>query len=289
MKSLNTALVTMRRTPYQSLAAIVMLSITFFVAYGFSFFAYSSEQVLQFFERRPQVIAFFEISASTDQVDAAAAAMKEKSYVESVQVVSKDQALELYRQNNQDDPLLLELVSADILPASVEVSGKNIEDLSQIKKDLQSFSGVDDVDLPEDILAALDFWTHSLRITGLAIIAVLAVESLLIILIITSMKVTSKRQAIAIMDILGASNWFISGPFVYEGMLYGIIGSLIGWSATTIGILYATPWLKEIITPIPLFPIPLEFFAIQLGVGTLVGILFGAFASSLSVKRAIRK
>ena len=289
MKSLTTALTTMRRTPYQSLAAILIVSITFFVGYTFSFLAFASEQVLKFFETKPQVIAFFEVDAPVEEIRNAAQKMETKDYVESVTVVTQEQALELYRNENQDDPLLLELVSAEILPASVEVSGKNLTSLTQIKEDLKGFAGIDEVELPEDILNSLSFWTKSLRNVGLGSIAVLAFESFLIILIVTSMKVTTKRQAISIMHILGASNWFIAGPFVYEGLVYGLIGSLVGWTFSNILILYITPWLKAFITPVPLFPIPLEYYAWQLGVGTALGIIFGSFASSNAARRMIGK
>ena len=289
MKSLTTALTTMRRTPYQSLAAIIIVSITFFVGFTFSFFAFASEQVLKFFETKPQVIAFFTIDAPKEEIQAAAEKMKTKAYVQSVTIVSQEQALELYKTENQTDPLLLELVSAEILPASVEVSGKDLSSLSQIKQDLTSFAGIDEVELPEDILNSLSFWTKSLRNVGLGSIAVLSFESLLIILIVTSMKVSAKRQAISIMHLLGASNWLIAGPFVYEGLVYGLIGSLTGWTLSNILILYLTPWLKTFITPVPLFPIPLEFYLWQLGIGTALGIIFGSLASSNAARRMIGK
>lgn len=289
MKSLSTALTTMRRTPYQSLSAILMVTLTFFVAYSFSFFAFTTHRVIQFFESKPQVIAFFQLDASSQVVTQAVKNMQEKNYVTQVILIDKQEALELYKKENQDDPLLLDLVSADILPASIEVSGLDLESLQKIEKDLEGLDGIEEVVLQQDILDSLKTWTQNLRWIGLAAIATLSITSLLIILVITGMKVTAKRRAISIMHILGASNWFVSAPFIMEGVLYGVFGSLLGWTLSLTGILYLTPWLKNFISPIPLFPIPLELFAIQLAAGTFIGIVLGAFASSVSAKRMIER
>ncbi|MEN8253052.1 MAG: permease-like cell division protein FtsX [Patescibacteria group bacterium] len=289
MKSLSTALTTMRRTPYQSLSAILMVSLTFFVAYSFSFFAFTTHKIIQFFETRPQVIAFFDLDAESVTADQAVKNMENKEYVTQVTLINKEEALKLYKKENKDDPLLLDLVSADILPASIEVAGADLESLEKIEKDLANLEGIEEVVLQQDILDSLKTWTQNLRWIGLAAIGTLSISSLLIILVITGMKVTAKRQAISIMHILGASNWFVSAPFIMEGIVYGIFGSLLGWTISLTGILYLTPWLKDFISPVPLFPIPMGLFAIQLGIGSIIGIFLGAFASSASVRRMMRR
>jgi cell division transport system permease protein len=62
MSALTTALIGMRRSPYQSLAAILLVTLTFFVGYSFSLFSLGSELVLRYFETQPQVIGFFQLS-----------------------------------------------------------------------------------------------------------------------------------------------------------------------------------------------------------------------------------
>jgi cell division transport system permease protein len=289
MKSLSSALTNIRRSPYQSLTAILMLSITFFVAYTFSLFILGTEQILRYFETRPQIIAFFELDASPSQLEAAQQTMEQKTYVEEVDLVTKDQALSIYQETNREDPLLLELVTADILPASIEVSGVDVESLTLIQEDLNQITGIDEVVYQKDVIDELTTWTNSVRWIGIIGLIVLSVTSLLTIMIITGMKSANRRGAINIMRIIGASRWYVQSPFVYEGVLYGVFGSTIGWSIMFIALLYLTPWLTNFLGNVPLLPVPMEVLLIQLAGGTGLGILFGGLASSIAVRRVMRK
>lgn len=279
----------MRRTPYQTLAAILITTITFLVGYSFSLFSYTAQGVLKYFETQPQVIAFFSLDATPAQIQNVENTARSKPYVQDVTVVSKEEALELYKRDNQDDPLLLELVTADILPASIEVSGVDISSLPQIRQDLEAEEQVDEVVLQQDIIASLQTWTTTIRWVGIGSMVVLGVTAFLVIVIVTGMKVAAKRRSIQIMSILGASRWFIRGPFVYEGLLYGVLGSILGWTVMYLIFLYLTPWISGFIGTIPVLPIPWQFFAYQAGVGTLVGLGLGSLASAVAAGRMLRR
>ena len=279
----------MRRSPYQSLAAILITTITFLVGYGFSLFSFTTQTVLRHFETQPQVIAFFKLDTQQSDIDATKQKMAAQPYVKDITIVSKEEALQLYQKDNQSDPLLLELVTADILPASIEVSGIDISALPQIKRDLEKTEVVEEVVLQQDIVSSLEQWTKTIRWIGIGSMAILGTTAFLIIVIITGMKVASKRRSIQIMNILGATNWFIRGPFLYEGMLYGLLSSLIGWLVMYVAFLYISPWLSTFIANIPVLPIPWQFFAAQLAGGTLAGIILGSLASSVAVGRMLKK
>jgi len=289
MNSITTALTAMRRSPYQTLAAVIMLSLTCFVAYAFSLLIIGTETVLTYFETRPQVIAFFELDTPTDNIQQLAEVMRQKPYVNEVSLVSKEQALELYKEDNQDDPLLLELVTADILPASIEVSGKTGGDLDQIERDLDQATDVEDVVFQKDVTESLTSWTESIRFIGIGSVALLGLTSFLIIMVIIGIKITAKKQAINIMRIIGATRWYIKGPFMVEGMLYGLMSSILGWSAMFGGLLYLTPWLQDFLGSVPLLPVPYSFLAMQLGIGTLIAMIVGAFAASTAAQRLIKR
>lgn len=289
MKAFSSALTAMRRSPYQTLVACLMVTLTCFVGYVFSMFLFSAERILQYFETRPQVIAFFDLTATDQNIASLQQTMSQKPYVESVKVVSKQEALELYKKDNKDDPLLMELVTADILPASIEVSGKTAEDLPQIKQDLEQGSDIDEVVYQQDVIESLATWTSSVRLIGIGSIALLGFTSFLIIMTITGIKITAKRQAIHIMRIIGATGWYIKGPFMVEGMLYGLIGSILGWSAMMAGLLYITPWLRTFLGSVPLLPFPPQLFVIQVGLGTSIALIMGAFAAMVAAQRFIKR
>ena len=91
------------------------------------------------------------------------------------------------------------------------------------------------------------------------------------------------------MNVIGATHWYISGAFIIEGILYGLVGSFLGWSITYALLLYATPWLEDFMGSIITFPLPWQVLAWQFGIGTLVAILLGAGASLVATQRMMRK
>ena len=288
MKALKTALINIRRMPYKSLVAIMIISLTFYVAYSFSLIALGTEEVLQFFESQPKVIAFFDINTTNSEVLEAAEQVKQQSYVTTVSVETKEQALEYYRQQ-QDNPLLLELVSADILPASIEVSANSPQDLTKIKQHLTTYTNINDVVLYQDVIQNLNQWTQSMRLIGVGVIAMLTIVSLLVIISVISLKVSHKKRSISILRIIGASSGYIITPFIYEGFLYGLVGSIFGWLGMFATYLYLQPWLKNFLKSIIQFPLPWQFFALQIGLGSTIALFLGGLASIIAAKKLIKK
>ncbi|MBP7700684.1 permease-like cell division protein FtsX [Candidatus Woesebacteria bacterium] len=288
MNSITTALATIRRSPYQALTSIIMVSVTFFVAFSFSLFVFGASKVLQHFETRPQIIAFFKLETPIADIKAVAEKIKSKDYVESASVISQEDALKLYQEENKSDPLLLELVTADILPASVEVSGKSIESLEKIKTDLNEFDQVEDIRFQEDVVLTLSKWVKTAEIIGLTSIIVLSSISFLIIMTITAMKASAQKKSITIMRLLGATKGYIKAPFMIEGMIYGLIGSVIGWISTFSALLYLTPVINEALGEIKLLPIPIEFYLMHASIGIILGFILGGFASLVAVQRLIK-
>jgi len=288
MSSFTTALTTIRRSPYQAMTSILMTSITFFVGFSFSLFVIGSSIILKHFETRPQTIAFFELETSSEDINKTVEAIKTKPYVESVTIITQEDALKLYQEENKDDPLLLELVTADILPASIEVSAKDIDDLAKIKTDLDTFSQVEDVVFQEDIVSTLSQWIKTAEIVGISATSILAAISFLIIMIVTAMKATAQKKSIRIMRMLGATKGYIKLPFMFEGMIYGFMGATIGWLMTFATLLYLTPSINEILGEVKLLPISIEFYSIHGFIGVLAGIFLGGFASLIAIQRLIK-
>lgn len=288
MNPLSTAITNMRRSPFQSLTAMVIISLTLFVAYSFSLMTLGAQKILQYFETRPQVIGFFELDTPLEAINQLSQKMQQRPYVEEVKTITQEEALAIYREENRDDPLLLELVTADILPASIEVSAGEISSLAQVKNELESQAIIEEVIFQQDIVDSLSSWTSSVRYIGLAVVGVLTATSFLIITALISMKVTQRKTAIQIMKFLGARGWFIKSPFFFEGVLYGLTGSLIGWGSMYATLLYLTPWLKNFLGSIPLLPVAPEIFALQISIGSLLAMILGGLAGVSAVQRMMK-
>lgn len=288
MKSLNTAWNHIRRSPYQALAAIMIMMLTFLAITVFSFVVIGSSEIISYFESKPQVTAFFNEEATQPEIDTLIASLKQSTKVGEVKFVSKEQAFQIYREQNKNDPLLLDLVTEDILPASVEISTKRIEDLPEFNQQLKSSAIVSEVVFQKDVIATLTQWTNAARRIGIAVIILLALVSVFIMATIIGFKISNKRDEIEIMRLLSATKWYVRWPFIFEGMIYGIIGAFIGWAIATAGLIYATPYLKTFLGSIPLLPAPPVFLLSLLGVELIIAIILGAYASFLAVLRYLK-
>ena len=288
-KGLRESFRLMRRSPYQAFAAIFVLWLTFLLAYVLSFLLYGSERVLGYFETRPQVVAFFKASAELSKIQEIAQDFSQKTYVSSVKVTTKDDALALYRKENEKDPMLLDLVTADVLPASLEVSANDPDALPQIREDFGGYAEfVDEVVFQKDFVESLTQWTRGIRVAGLIIVGTLALSSVIVLTVLIGMKVTMKRKEVGIMRLLGATDGYIFSPFLLEGAVYGSIGALLAWITAYTIVLYATPTIIQFMGDIPLIPIPLELYGIQVGVGVFSGFFLGICSSLIALRRIAR-
>src|SRR3989338_4185368 len=132
MKQAKDALKLIRRSPYQALAAALAMSLTFFVSSIFILLIIGGQIILNYIEQRPQVIAFFKDDAKETQISDLTSKVQATGLTTNIKYVSKEEALAIYRERNKDDPLLLESVTADFLPASIDVSVKKAQDIESI-------------------------------------------------------------------------------------------------------------------------------------------------------------
>lgn len=299
---LETAWHNIRRAPFQALAAIFVLSITFFVAAVISVLLYSSGQVLKYFETRPQVIAFLKDEVDTEQISQLQNRLSQDSRVKEVTYVSKEQALEIYKEATSDNPLLSELVSPAIFPASLEVSLADLSFAENVISEVRQEEIVDEVGFTASLggeetlsyvverLRSIIFY---LRVGGGVFAGFLASTSLLVLLVVIGMRMTARREEVEILDLIGATPGFIRSPIVLEAAIYAIVGVLIGWLLALILVLYSTPTLLSYFGEIPVIPRDavklITFFGIILAGELVIGLSLALVGSMLAVSRARRK
>lgn len=288
MAYLNTSWHHIRRSPYQAFAAVLLILQTFFVFSIFAHIIAGSSEIITYFESRPQLFAFFKDDATAGNINALQSQLESTGKIASIKFVSKQEALSIYQEQNKSDPLLLDLVTADILPSSLEISTKKIEDQESIFSVLNGSQIVKNVVFQKDIIETLTMWTDALRKIGIALIVVLALDSILLMVIIIGIKISQKREEIEIMRLLGATSWYVRWPFILEGIFYGLVGAFVGWSFSTLALLYATPFLSSVLRGIPLFPVPPMYLLGLLGVELGLAIILGFFASFLAVLRYLK-
>lgn len=287
-KSISYAKRNIRRTPFQAIAAIMVMFLTFLALLIFILLAAGSQTALKYFESKPQVIAFFKEGTTNQDITTIENALHQESKVTSTKYVSKEDALKIYREKNKKDPALLELVTANILPASLEIGTQSPDDLKEIAEILKREPVISEVIVPEDVVATLTSLTSIIRIVGLSTVGFLMVFSTLVIVMIIGFKIRLRRGEIEIMRLIGASPSFIRNPFIFEGIFYGLAGGILAWIISWASLWYFTPFLQGYLGEVKLLPVDSMFMLILLGAVVLVSFIIGGLGSISAVKRYLK-
>lgn len=279
----------LRRSPYQSMAAIIIMIVTFFITSIFILSAVLSQRAITHLEKQPKLLIFFEPNiTSITQISDVEEKLKSTGYVNEIKFVTKEEANAIYQELNKNDPLLLELVTPEILPASIEIELTDSRFLSQVVEVVKDDKRIFDIASPEEVVNNLVSITQAIRVFGGALILVLVLESILVIIMITAMRIAIRREEIQILGLIGASPWYIKKPFLLEGAIYGFIGSVISIVIVYAILFSATPSLTRYFAGVPILPLPLwQLGAIAAG-QILIGTGIGTMGSFLAVLRYLR-
>ena len=299
---LKTAFNNIRRSPFQALAAVFVLFVTFFVVSVLVIFIYSSHQILKHYETRPQVIIFKKDNATISEVDALRSKLGGDLRLKKVNYVTKEQALEIYKKATKDNPMLSELVSPSVFPASLEFSVVDLSYAEPVISELKSESIVDEVgytaslggeETLTDVVARLRQIAYYIRLTGGIVVGFFLGTSLVLMVVIISMKMSVRKNEMEILDLIGATAGFIRAPVFLESLLYSVTGVLSGWFVSFLIFLYLTPSLTKYFQDIPILPSStlalLGFFGILLLVELTVGLLLSLTGSVMAVARTRKR
>lgn len=280
-----------RRSPFQTLAGVMITTLTLLVISVFALISFGSIQILKYFESAPQVIAFFKPGEDLTDIQIAniRAQLESSGKLNQFRYVSTREAEAIYKEKNKDNPLLLELVDYNILPASIEISGKTLADLPLLRNLLIGQEGVEDIVYYEDIVQSLSNWINSVKGIGAGVIGYLTVESILVILVIIGLQIASRREEIDILRLLGATSWFIRLPYILTAVAYGLLGSFVAWGLSYLLLLYSTPFLAEWLQDIPLLPVPVWLMLSLLGGELMFGAVIGAVGGLIATHRFLKE
>ena len=290
-----------RRAPFQALAAISVLAITFFVSTLIAVTVYSSSQLLTYFETRPQVIAFLTEDTTDAQVDELMGRLENDPRIVNLSFISKEQALNIYKDATADNPLLGELVSPSIFPSSIEFSPSDLnlaEELigmmeeELIVEDIGFTANVGGSSAVGDVIERLKTVSYYVKAAGAIAIGVLAVTSFLVLMVVIGMRISMKREEIESLSLIGATPGFIRAPLMLEAIHYAIIGAFAGWLFAAVLVMYASPNIFSYFGDVPVLPkVSSDFFGLLgviLAVELLIAILIAILGSLFSLSRTLK-
>ncbi len=236
-------------------------------------------------------------SVSPEDAAALKGRLEKVENVQSVRYVSKKEALEIYRKQNvgndkllaaiteQDNPLPASLAIKTVDPKKLETIANfvNQPDIKALQSDPPSYSGANRQAI-DRIVSVSNFF----KTTGLVASIIFVVISTLIIFNTIRMAIFTRREEIEIMKLVGATKWFIRGPFIFEAVLYGIIAAVIAVVLSYSLLLGGGPKLASYIDVHSTIKFFQTYPLLIIGGELIIGILIGAFSSMLAMSRYLK-
>lgn len=269
-----------------SVAAIFVLVVTITLVTGLLFFHGISDYLISQIQDKIDITAYFKDGTSDEDIEKIINQISEVPGIKKTEYVSKDEALEIFAQKHKDEPVFsraLEEVGANpFLPSLNIITNGEPSQYEQISSLLQTaeFSRfVEKVDFLEkkDTIQKVYSITSNINLFGLILGGILVIVAVLVVYNTIKLAVDSSREEIATMKVVGATNWFIRGPFIIQGALYGLVAFL---SCFIISAVFAFLLSQKIAVIMPGFSLfgyfigNLWFFILfQLGFGILVGVV----------------
>ena len=224
---LGEALRNMGRNSLVVLGAVLAVFISLFLVFGTLIFGEIASSNAAQWSEDVRVEAF--LSDDLRNIDRLQAEVADWAGVKEVTFVSKPEAVDYAEELFSDNPSFLELIREDpsFIPASLRISPADLQDYDGIATQLEATPGVLLVISAGDAVNQLISLRDGLQVFSWALAIALGVAAVALIANTIHMAVYARREEIEIMKLVGASNWYVRVPFLFEGMLEGLIGGLI--------------------------------------------------------------
>jgi len=286
------------RNGFVSLAAILIMTITLFTAATLVISGAALNSVLKQLTDNVDVTVYFTTDATDDQIAQLQTSLQALPEVASVALTTRDQALAAFQQRHQNDQLTMQALQElgdNPLGASLEIRAKQTSQYETIAQYLQTQqsngsdigAAIDSVNFYQN-KTAIDRLTGIIstsRTLGLGIALVLGLASLLIAFNTIRLAIYTARDEIGVMNLVGASHWYVRGPFVIAGILYGVISGLLVLLLLYPITLYLGPGSETFFGTFNVFTYFVSSFPLLFLIIMATGIALGSLSSYLAVRR----
>jgi cell division transport system permease protein len=287
----------LRRNFLMFFTAISTVAITLFMVGFFLIIVYDVQAILASVKSQVEVAVYLKDNATQEFKDYIEQEIKSWEEVSEVVFVSKEQALEKFKQDNEGSEILKE-IQGNPLPASFEIRLSSPEKVEQIAlrfltKDGTYIDGVDEVIYGQNYVQKLFSITAIAGSIAFLIIIMLLLAAIVLIYNTIRLSIHARRKEIEVMKLVGATNWFVRIPFLFEGFFEGVVGSII----SVIMLFFMSNYLlirgeKAIIDTLRVKELAIlgssnVILYIYAGI-IILGGLIGLLSSSFALKRYIR-
>jgi cell division transport system permease protein len=251
----NEVLVGLWRNVTMTVAMIITMSVSLTML-GASVLMYMQvDRMKSFYYGEIEVSIFLREDVTDAQSAAISQAIDRSPLVKTKTFESREQAFEKFKVLWRDSPDFIKSVGPESLPASYRVKLKDPEQYKTFASQVEGLPGIQEIVDQRQLLDKVFNIFNSIQVMALVVAAFMALAALLLVGNTIQVAAYSKRREVAVMKLVGASNWFIQAPFVLEAVVAGVIGAILGFIALFVskivlldGRLQA---LTNVLTPIP--------------------------------------
>jgi cell division transport system permease protein len=281
MLAIKTALTAFRRAPLLSALSITTIAFSLFAFGLFGLVALNIKNALQKVEERVEVRAFIADGTPVENLSTASDEISKYPEVLNVEVVTQAQALERARNELGE---FKDVFESEVLPASLDIQlkqgSRDPETVRKVVERIRGYDFVDDVRFGEEWITQLYRLRNIAGVAGIALGLAFAAVAVIIIGATIRMAVLARSREISIMRLVGATDGFISRPFLIEGSITGILGGILALILTYMAMRVLGQYLH----------FETAFFDRRIGsLGILFGAVMGFLGSAASVGRHLRK
>lgn len=281
------------RNAWPSAATVAIMILALVVFLGLIFFNVTTDQAVASIQDKIDISVYFKSNTPEDEILNVKQSLETLSEVSAVEYISSDKALEILKTTHRDDETILQAVSelnANPLTASLNIKARRPDQYASIAEYLDAPNlkqYVENVSYAKNqvVIERLTSIINTVNRGGFVLTIVLALVAGLVVFNTVRLAIYSNRDEIGIMRVVGASNTFVRGPYVVEGIIAGVIAAVGSLLVAAPIVYFVSPYLGVFIPGLNIF----QYFYIHLV--SLLGyqILFGTAIGSLSSFVAVRR
>ena len=267
---------------FRSFASVTVIAACLIIMGSFALLGVNVDSIINDMETESQILAFVDESLSQDDARLMEGAIRSLSNVREVQFITREEAMEKYKSNFEDTSIF-DGIDASVFRNRYVIYLNDITLMAPTAEALRSIPGIADVSAEESIAQGFITVRNVVSVVTAILVVILLVVSIFMMSNTIKLATFTRREEIAVMKMVGASNGFIRFPFVVEGLILGLLGAGVGflleWGIYNFisnrimesfgGNLFRAMSFSVIMTPL---------LAVYLALGVLVGAFGGAMA-----------
>jgi len=273
---------------FMSFATVTIVVACLVIMGSFTLIAVNISGMISELESNNEIVAYVEETFTEEQARALEVAIVTMPNVDSCEFVTREQAMEKFASQYEDQSLFAD-VDASVFRDRYVIRLDDISLTEQTQNSLYGITGIADVNAYLEVAEGFVTVRNVVSAVSMILIVILVVVSIFIMSNTIKLATFSRREEIAIMKMVGASNAFIRFPFIVEGLVLGLFGGLLAflieWGVYDIVTNRVMMGLMgNLITVVPFAELKMMVLAIFAGIGLVVG----AFGSSIAIRNYLR-